>query len=370
MSDVGVMHVVDTLDPGGLERVSVTFANELSRRHYRVHLCTTRREGALADLVSSRVGRLCLGRRGRFDVVAVRRFVACIRRHEIALLHAHGTALFMAAIASLLVPGVKVIWHDHFGGHGIEKRPRALYWVAARRASGVIAVTEDLAEWSRRSLHVPPERVWCVPNFVIESPPDDSPLTELPGMAGFRIACVANIRPQKDHRNLVLAMRHVVDAVPEAHLLLLGGASDAEFLRSVDEEIKRSGLSSSISWMGSRDDVPRVLRSCEIGVLSSASEGLPLALMEYGMADLAVVATRVGKCEEVLDHGSAGVLVPPSAPQALGSAIVSLLRSPARRRELGGRLGELVRRNYNADRAITQLLGIYASVLDSSARRP
>src|SRR5262245_19038513 len=226
LSDVGVMHVVDTLDPGGLERVSVTFANELSRRNYRVHLCTTRREGPLADLVSSRVDRLCLGRRSRFDVLVVRRFVASIRRHEITLLHAHGTALFMAAIASLLVPRVKVIWHDHFGGHRIEKRPRALYWVAARRVSGIIAVTEELAEWSRRSLHVSPERVWCVPNFVIEPPTDDSPPTKLPGRAGLRIACVANIRPQKDHRNLVLAMRHVVDAVPEAHLLLLGAASD------------------------------------------------------------------------------------------------------------------------------------------------
>jgi hypothetical protein len=104
------MHVVDTLDRGGLERVSVTIANELPRRDYGVHLCTTRREGALADLVASQVGRLRLGRRGRFDVNAVRRLVAYIRRHEIALLHAHGTALFIAAIATLLVPDVKMIW--------------------------------------------------------------------------------------------------------------------------------------------------------------------------------------------------------------------------------------------------------------------
>jgi glycosyltransferase involved in cell wall biosynthesis len=106
-----------------------------------------------------------------------------------------------------------------------------------------------------------------------------------------------------------------------------------------------------------------VLKSCEIGVLSSASEGFPLALLEYGMAGLAVVATRVGKCEEVLDNGSAGVLVPPSAPRALGGAIVSLLQSPDRRRELGDRLGKLVRENYSAARAISQVLRIYGSVL-------
>ena len=363
MSQVGVMHVSDTLDPGGLERVSVTIANALPRAGYRVYLCTTRRDGALARLVASHVGRLRLGRRGRFDVKAIRLLTAYIRQHEIALLHAHGTALFIAAIASLLVPGLKVIWHDHFGAHGTERRPRSLYWMAARRVCGVIAVTEDLAEWSRQSLHVPPERVWCVPNFASEPGVDTFQLPDLPGTAGFRIACVANLRPQKDHRNLVLAMKDVMNAVPEAHLLLLGGASDTGIAKSIEEEIKRSGLSSSITWLGPRDDVPSVLRSCDIGVLSSASEGFPLALIEYGMAGLAVVATRVGKCEEVLDNGSAGLLVPPSAPQALGGAIVSLLQSPERRQVLGGRLGKLVREIYSADRAIGQVLRIYGAVL-------
>jgi len=357
------MHVLDTLDPGGLERVGVAIANALPREGYRVFLCTTRRDGALASLVASHVGRLRLGRRGRFEIKAVLRLTAHIRQHEIALLHAHGTALFMAAIASLLVPGLKVIWHDHFGSHGTERRSGSLYRMAARRACGVIAVTEDLAEWSRRSLHVPPERVWCVPNFASEPRVDASRLPDLPGVAGFRIACVANLRPQKDHRSLVVAMRDVVTAVPKAHLLLLGNAGDTGFAKSIEEEIERNGLSSSISWLGSRDDVPSVLKSCEIGVLSSASEGFPLALLEYGMAGLAVVATRVGKCEEVLDNGSAGVLVPPFAPQALGGAIVSLLQSPERRRELGGRLGKLVRENYSADRTISQILAIYGAVL-------
>lgn len=359
------MHVSDTLDPGGLERVCVAIANELPQESYRAHLCTTRRDGALASLVGSHIGRLRLGRRRRYDVMAVRRLVTYIRRHDIALLHAHGTALFMAVGASLLVPGVKVIWHDHFGRHDIEARPRVLYWMAVRRACGVIAATEGLAEWSRRSLRVPSGRVWHVPNFAAEPGAAASQPPELPGTDGFRIVCVANLRPEKDHRSLVLAMRDVVNAVPEAHLVLVGRASDPRFAQSIDEEIERCGLSASISRLGFREDVPSVLGRCDIGVLSSASEGSPLALIEYGMAGLAAVATRVGECEAVLDHGRAGVLVPPSAPRALGGAIVSLLQSAERRAELGGRLGRFVRMNYSADRAMSQILRIYDATLCS-----
>ena len=77
--------------------------------------------------------------------------------------------------------------------------------------------------------------------------------------------------------------------------------------------------------MGPRNDVPAILRACRIGVLSSASEGLPLALLEYGKHGLAAVSTAVGQCPEVLDNGYAGVLVPASSPDQFSDAIVGLL---------------------------------------------
>jgi glycosyltransferase involved in cell wall biosynthesis len=359
------MHLSDTLSAGGLERVSVMIANGLPPSHYRAHLCTTRRDGPLSGLVAPHVARLRLERRGRFDTRAIHRLTAYIRKHEIALLHAHGTALFIAVVASLIVPRVRVIWHDHFGTHEIERRPEWLYRMAVRRAHGVIAVTEPLAEWARHSLNVPGDRVWYVPNFAGDLPAGKPGRPTLPGKPGFRIACVANMRPQKDHPNLIRAMREIVREVPEAHLLLFGAAADADYASTIWKEVEESGLSLSISWLGSRDDVGDVLRNCDIGVLSSASEGLPLALIEYGMSGLPVVATRVGQCAEVLDDGSAGVLVAPGAPGELAAAIVSLLKSPKDRAAAGVRLRDRVRRLYNQDRAIEQVCAIYDSVFHS-----
>src|SRR5580765_3249329 len=100
----GIMQVVDALDAGGLERVAVNLANLLPPDAYRSVLCTTRRDGALASDISASVGRLRLGRRGIFDARALRKMVAFIRSENIRLLHPHGSALFMAAAASLFPP--------------------------------------------------------------------------------------------------------------------------------------------------------------------------------------------------------------------------------------------------------------------------
>src|SRR5262245_9627388 len=68
----GVLHLIDTLEAGGGERVAVNLANLMSRSKYRSYLCVTRREGPLADLVAPDVERICLRRKRSFDLAGLR----------------------------------------------------------------------------------------------------------------------------------------------------------------------------------------------------------------------------------------------------------------------------------------------------------
>src|SRR6267378_284377 len=123
MTRVGVMHITDTLDAGGAERVAVDTVNLLPRDRYLTYLCTTRRDGPLAELVVADVGRLRLERKRRIDARALWHLVAFIRKHRIQILHAHGTSLFIARIASLFSGYTTLIWHVHFGKHVSETGP-------------------------------------------------------------------------------------------------------------------------------------------------------------------------------------------------------------------------------------------------------
>jgi glycosyltransferase involved in cell wall biosynthesis len=151
-------------------------------------------------------------------------------------------------------------------------------------------------------------------------------------------------------------------------LILIGSEVDHEYTRQVREEIQMCQLDSNITWLGVREDVPSVLRACDVGVLSSISEGLPLALLDYGMAGLPAVATAVGQCPEVLDGGSAGILVPPRSPESIAQAVLFLLESPKKRTIFGNRLDEHVRENFDPDSITEQISCIYHTIAQSNER--
>ncbi len=358
----GVMHITDTLDSGGAERMAVNLVNHLPRDRYKVFLCTTRRDGVLADQVADEVERLRLERTGRFDLHAISKLRSFIATHDIRVLHAHNTSLFIALVAAAFPPYPAVIWHHHTGRYAMEDRAARIYRLVARRISRVITVNQELAEWTHRRLGIPAQQIQYIPNFVGNTP--SQPPVELPGEKGKRIVCVANIHPDKDHSTLLRAMSRVLQRVPDAHLLLAGEARNANYLKTVTTELVRLGLSKNVTLLGQQTNIPQVLDACDIGVLSSVSEGLPMALLEYGMAGLAVAATEVGQCAEVLDFGNAGVTVPKSDPDRLADALVSLLESSELRHEFGNRLRTRVREKYSASTVIAEVCRMYQEVLN------
>src|SRR5438552_2607628 len=187
-----VVQITDTLDAGGAERVAVNLANLLPRDRYRSYLCSTWREGMLADQVAPHVGRVCLDRKGRFDRRAVRALVQFNRKHEVRLLHAHASSLFIATVASLFRPRPAVLWHVHLGRYAAEQRSAWISRTPARGAAGVAAVTQPLAGGARRRLGVPAGRVWYVPNSAPAPAAETAPAADLPGSPERRIVCVAN----------------------------------------------------------------------------------------------------------------------------------------------------------------------------------
>jgi len=118
-----------------------------------------------------------------------------------------------------------------------------------------------------------------------------------------------------------------------------------DYSRVIKNTIFEYGLHQNVHLLGTRSDTADILDHVTVGVLSSVSEGLPVALLEYGLAGLAVVSTNVGQCAEVLGEGRYGELVPSSDAMALGQALRRLSEDHLLREAYACTFQERVKKN-------------------------
>jgi len=145
------------------------------------------------------------------------------------------------------------------------------------------------------------------------------------------VGTIANFRSQKGYPDLLEAARRVLAAAASARFVAVGqGARETE-IRRLHASF---GFDDRFRLLGYREDAASVLAACDVFVLASLYEGLPLALMEALALGLPVVATAVGGVPEWVSHGVEGLLVPPARPDLLADALINVVDDPKLRRRL------------------------------------
>jgi glycosyltransferase involved in cell wall biosynthesis len=148
---------------------------------------------------------------------------------------------------------------------------------------------------------------------------------------------------------LLDAFTRVAREDPRAHLMIVGSGS-GQALSCEDDLARRAreaDLAGRVTFTGRVDDVSEHLRAADLYAFPSFFEALPLAVIEAAATGLAVVATSVGGIPDVITDGESGVLIPPGDPTALAAALLSLIRDPERRRDLGARASEVARKRFD-----------------------
>jgi glycosyltransferase involved in cell wall biosynthesis len=354
-----IMHVIDSLALGGAERVALNHFHGLNEHGQRTWLCATRREGPLKDLIRSPEYYHFLGKKHAVDLLAFLRLIRYIRNNRIQILHAHSSSLVWA-IAAKWMASVPVVWHNHNGGSLLL--PGRIQFILAflcRWADHVISVNQPLVEWTVSVIGLPPSKVTYLPNFPDLAFPASVPKREQSNKVPI-IICVANLRFPKDHSILVAALEILVKEGHDFKTWLVGKDFHDHYSTALKEQILLAGLGEKVQLLGERTDISGLLQQADIGVLSSASEGFPVAILEYGLASLAIVSTDVGECSAVL--GDDGIIVAPSDAWALAKGLLTLLKNPSLRTILGTQFSDKVRELYSSEAVLGHLLHVYAGI--------
>ncbi|MEW5963659.1 MAG: glycosyltransferase [Pseudomonadota bacterium] len=173
---------------------------------------------------------------------------------------------------------------------------------------------------------------------------------------------VANLNPYKGHADLVRALASVRERLPARWVLLAAGRDDGHGheLAALAQSL---GIAASMRFLGSRTDVPDLVRAADFALNVSHEEGFSNAVIEGMAAGLPMIVTGVGGNPEAVVDGETGLVVPPHDPAALGAAIAWLAANRERAAEMGNAGENRVRRHFTIEACVDRYDALYRGLL-------
>ncbi len=374
---IRVVHLINSLAPGGAERLLFDMAPYWDTTRFEVRLLYLLADDAQHDEIAAcPIPTETVGLRCSADLLGMRRLwkrLAELRPH---VLHTHLTladCLGRTWAERNRVPAVLTTLHSSAAYFVDRTDPggRLLAWIyhemlKRTRRVKTVACSNQVAE-SFRTSGMAVGDLAVVENGIdlerirkVDPAARDEARRALGLTDEFVCLTVARLTAPKGHMNLLAAAERFR---PEDRVvfLLAGGGN---LRRSIEERIARSGLGERVRLLGHRNDIPALLQAADLFVLPSRWEGRPISVMEAYAAGLPVVATGVGGVAEMVDD-TVGVSVPPGDADALHDAILRVARDRPVRRTAAAPQGAADRR-FDVRSCVERYEALYEATLAQS----
>ncbi len=170
------------------------------------------------------------------------------------------------------------------------------------------------------------------------------------------VLTVARLDELKGHRYLIEA----ATMVPEAIFLFAGDGTERTNLENQARELN---IAERVVFLGQRNDIPELLNACDLFVLPSLLEGLPLSILEAMAASKPVIASDIEGVNEIIINGQNGFLVPPANASALAEKINLVLSDKPLAKRISASGRECVARKFSAEKMVAGVTKIYEEIL-------
>jgi glycosyltransferase involved in cell wall biosynthesis len=362
-----IVYVLNSLGVGGAERQVLGIAQRMAARGHAVALVVLRPQEPDGLDTNLDVVHLNMDGSAASLMSGLRRGASFVRGFRPDLIHSHNFHGNMLARAFKVndrrAALVSTIHNVYEGGWA-----RMLaYRLSDRLADRVTAVSEAVRERYGGLKAVAESKCVVVTNGIETSEfvPDAERRRAMRKEMGvgdeFVWLAVGRSTAAKDHVNLMHAFGRVGREFQQAQLWIAGGSGDGGTKAFGGISMRRGALD-LVRKLGVRRDIPALLDAADGFVLSSAWEGMPLAVGEAMAMEKPVVATDVGGVRELM--GDSGVMVPAKDSSALAEAMLAMMRRPAvARAELGGAARERICSWFSMDRKADEWEALYLSVI-------
>jgi sugar transferase (PEP-CTERM/EpsH1 system associated) len=378
---IRILHVLLSLEPGGLENGVVNVVNRLDRARFESSVCCLKHAGEFARRIDDPAVRIHeMGWRGGNDPKLALRLAALFRQTRPHVVHTRNAESFFYGFAGAKLARVPALVHSEHGRTFDDNRARfTVQRLMTRFTDAVFAVSEQLKTDLVRHVGMPASAVEVLHNGVdfdrFRRVGADT--GEADGRTGAArdllrhawgapadavvVGTVGRLVPVK---NYALLLRAVAATGVNAHVVLAGDGPERAVLAALAESL---GIASRVHFLGHCNEVDRVLPAFDLFVLPSFSEGMSNTLLEAMAAGVAPVASDVGGNREIVRDGIDGFLFPNDDQAALASRLVALCADEPARTRLGAAARERAREAFDIRTMIARYERLYERVLAPAA---
>src|SRR5246127_3979187 len=234
-----------------------------------------------------------------------------------------------------------------------------------RQMDAIIATSSTSASYLKRESTVV---MHGVDTDVYAPPADRAAAFAESGLPGrYAIGCFGRVRAQKGSDVFVDAMCRLLPRYPDFTAVMVGAITPEQsgFANDLKQRIEAAGLQSRIVITGELEieEVQRWYQRLTIYAFTSRNEGFGLTLIEAMSVGAALVASRAGAAELVVEDGATGVLTPPGDADALVAALEPLMRDPASAIAMGARARQSVLEKFSLDAEADAIAGVYRTLV-------
>ena len=366
-----VLQVLAPAPAGGAEAVVLALGAGLRARGHAVMLAALVGPGGDAHPIPAQARALgleveTLTHPTRAYLSERRALLALMQRWRPSAVHTHGYRADVVAGLAARAAGVAQVTTAH-GFIGGDWRGRLYEWLqlqTARRAAAAVAVSTPIVERYRRA-GVPASRIHLLRNAWSGREPlprDEARRALGVDAAEPLVGWIGRVSHEKGADVLIEALARMSAARP-----LVAFVGDGPERESLAARAAALGLTDRLYWLGLVPDAGLLASAFDVFVLSSRTEGTPIALLEAMAARLPIVATAVGGVPDVVSKDEAW-LVPSGDPAALAAALDAALADPALARARGEAARRRVERDFHPDAWLGAHEALYASVRRAGRR--
>lgn len=316
MKKINVMHVVQGLDIGGLERLVIDLIESSDKDRFDFFVCCLSQDGILAEeLERNKIPVIALNKQSGFNLRISFALAKIIKDKKIDILHTHSQRpRFYGALTKLLVPNVKIV-HTQHGYDPKRYRSLLLSRFAASFIDQIVLVSKALYDFALLVEKTNKDKLMVIYNginlkkfTIVINQKQKEELKKSLGISlgDYVIGTVGRLEEVKNHKLLIRVFSQISLGKKNVKLLIVGGGP---LFKELKDYANQQEVVDKVILTGARHDVEQLLDIIDVFALSSLSEGTSLVVLEAMAKGLPVVATDVGGVRELVSNIDNGFLV-------------------------------------------------------------